>query len=53
MKVARPKTAKYHNIEDGDTGRPERNHFKKRFWKRFDRKRFFKALFKQITDHDN
>lgn len=46
MKIARPKTEKYHNYEDVCS--PIENYFKKRFWKRNDRKRFFRKLFKNL-----
>ena len=39
------KTDKYHNFEEGDCGSPIRNYFKKRFWKRNDRKRYLRRLF--------
>ncbi len=42
MKIARPKTESYHNFEEGDCGKPQANHFKKGFWKRNDRKKFFR-----------
>jgi hypothetical protein len=50
MKLGRPKTEKYHNYEDGDCGHPISNYFKKKFWKRNDRKKFIKNLFKNIKD---
>lgn len=49
MKVARPKTEKWHNWEEGDVGSPIKNYFKKKFWKRFDRKRFFRKLKNTLT----
>ncbi len=47
MKVFRPKTEKYSNYQD-DVGSPKDGFFKKGFWKRSNRKKFFKNLFKQI-----
>lgn len=44
MKIARPKTEKWHNYEEGDAGAPVKSYFKKGFWKRFDRKKFFRNL---------
>ena len=44
MKVARPKTEKWHNWQEGDCGAPIKNYFKKGFWKRSDRKKFFRRL---------
>lgn len=52
MKIARPKTEKYHNYEEGDCGHPEDNHFKKRFWKRHDRKKFFRQIFNKLNKID-
>ncbi len=49
MKVARPKTEKYHNW-DLDTSSKNQDYFKKGFWKRIDRKKFFKRLFKEVKE---
>lgn len=49
MKLARPYTEKYHNFEEGDCGKPEKDHYKKGFWKRHDRKKFFRQLFKGLS----
>lgn len=52
MKVARPKTEKWHNHEEGDCGVPiDRKgkhlcYFKKGFWKRYDRKKYLKRTSK-------
>lgn len=46
MKIKRPKTEKYHNWEEGDVRKPIENFFKKGFWKRYDRNKFFRKLFK-------
>lgn len=43
MKIARPKTESYHNYDD-DVARPKPNFHKKGFWKRYDRKKFFRNL---------
>ena len=56
MKIPRPKTEKYHNFQEGDCGRPIDKHgrhlyyFKKGFWKKNDRKKFFRHLFKTLDD---
>ncbi len=47
MKLGRVKTEKYHNYEEGDVGSPIKDYFKKGFWKRNDRKRFIRNLFKR------
>ena len=64
MKVARPKTEKWHNYEEGDCGKPidrddiidrlqiyirdgsNKAYFKKGWWKRYDRKKFFRNISK-------
>jgi len=46
VKIPRPKTDKYHNWEEGDVSKPIKDYFKKGWWKKKDRKRFFKKLFK-------
>lgn len=51
MKVSRPKTEKWHNYEEGDCGHPINDYFKKGFWKRYDRKRFFRKLKKYILNN--
>lgn len=48
MKIFRPKTEQYHNWEDHPN--EVKNYFKKGFWKKSDRKKFFKRLFKQIKN---
>jgi hypothetical protein len=50
MKIAKPKTDDMHNYAEGDCGSPIDNYFKKGFWKRFDRKRFFRNLFKKLEE---
>ena len=45
MKISIVKTEKYHNWEEGDCGSPIENFFKKGFWKRVERKKFFRRLF--------
>ena len=47
MKISRVKTEKWHNYQEGDCGKPIDGFFKKGFWKKYDRKRFIKKLFKQ------
>lgn len=48
MKIARVKTEKYHNFQEGDCGKPiDRKgkhlcYYKKCFWKRYDKKKFIK-----------
>ncbi len=44
MKIARPKTEKWHNYEEGDCGKPIKNYFKKGWWKRYDRKKFYRNI---------
>lgn len=47
MKVFRPKTEKWHNYEEGDCSKPlkgNKSYYKKGFWKRYDRKKFFRLL---------
>lgn len=50
MKLARVKTEKWHNYEEGDCGKSIDRHgkhlhyFKKGFWKRYDRKKFIRRL---------
>ena len=52
MKTSRPKTESYHNYSEGDCGSPISRHgkhlcfYKKGFWKRNDRKKFFKRVLK-------
>ena len=48
MKLARPKTEKYHNY-DFYPSTKEGNYFKKGFWKRYDRKKFIRNLLKSIN----
>jgi len=49
-----PKTHKFHNFQEGDTGKPidrkgkHLRFFAKGYWKRIDRKKFYRALFKQL-----
>lgn len=53
MKVSRPKTEKWHNYDEGDCGKPidrdgsNKCYYKKGFWKRYDRKKFLKNIFKK------
>ena len=49
MKIARPKTEKWHNYED-DCGSPMKNYFKKGFWKKSDRKKFFRRVEKLLLN---
>ncbi len=48
MKIARPRTERWHNYHEGDCGKPidrdgsNKAYFKKGFWKRYDRKKFFR-----------
>lgn len=44
MKVSRPKTERWHNYAEGDAGKPIDNFYKKGFWKRNDRKKYFRDL---------
>lgn len=50
MRIARPYTEKYHNWEEGDCGKPREKHFKKGFWKRYDRKRWFKKALSETPE---
>lgn len=58
MKVFRPKTASYHNYEEGDCGHPidrdgsNKRFFAKGWWKRWDRKKFFRRLFKNVDNKE-
>jgi hypothetical protein len=52
MKIGRVKTEKYHNYEEGDVGSPIKDYFKKGFWKRNDRKRFIRNIFKKDKDYE-
>lgn len=47
MKIARPKTEKWHNWEEGDCGSPIDCYYKKGFWKRYDRKKYLKNILKE------
>ncbi len=49
MKIARPKTESLHNYQD-DVGSPKANYFKKGFWKRYDRKRYFKKILAEVPE---
>ena len=44
MKVFRPRTEKWHNYAEGDCGKPIENFYKKKKWKRIDRKKYFRDL---------
>ncbi len=44
MKHITLKTTSWHNWEEGDCGKPIKDYYKKRFWKRRDRKRFLKNI---------
>ena len=52
MKLARPKTEKYHNYQEGDCGSPIENYYKKGFWKRNDRKKYLKNIVKNIDKNE-
>lgn len=45
----KPKTSKYHNWDEGDCGKPIKvgYYYKKGFWKRYDRKKYYRNLFKR------
>lgn len=45
----KPRTSKYHNWQEGDCGKPIKvgYYYKKGFWKRYDRKRYYRNLFKK------
>lgn len=47
MKIARCKTEKYHNW-DLEPSSKQPDYFKKGFWKRNDRKKFFKRFIKDL-----
>ena len=49
MKIVRPKPEKWHNYEEGNVGRPVKAYFKKGFWKRYNRKKFFRKILKLLT----
>lgn len=50
MKIFKPKTEKWHNYDEGDSAHPIDKHgkhlyfYKKGWWKRYDRKKFFRKL---------
>jgi hypothetical protein len=47
LKIARPKTEKWHNYQEGDCAKPiDKGYFKKGWWKRYDRKKFFRNISK-------
>lgn len=52
MKKGRPKTEKWHSFDEGDARFPIDRHgkhlkyFKKGFWKKYDRKKFYRTLLK-------
>lgn len=54
MKLSRPKTESYHTYAEGDCGKPinrdgsNKEFYKKGFWKRYDRKKFFRDLLRKI-----
>lgn len=52
MKIARVKTEKYNNYEEGDAGTHIKVHFKKDFWKSNDRKTCTKNVFKKDKDYE-
>ena len=58
MRIARPKTERWHNYAEGDTARPidrKGKHlffYKKGFWKRYDRKKFFRDLLPPIHPNE-
>lgn len=47
--IARVKTEKYHNNQEGDCGKAINNYYKKKFWKRYDRKRYIVGFFKSLN----
>ena len=49
MKVSRPKTEKYHNWEIDPSSKHE-SYFKKGFWKKYDRKKFFRRFFNRNVE---
>lgn len=49
MKIARPKTEKWHNYDLYHSSKHEK-YFSKGFWKRIDRKKFFRRLFKNDSE---
>lgn len=52
MRVPRFKTEKWHNYQEGDCGKPLKVgcFYKKGFWKRNDRKKFIRNLFKNYEN---
>ena len=52
MKISKPRTEHYHLYEEGNCGKPINRdgsntfYFKKGFWKRYDRKKFLRNVFK-------
>ena len=50
MKISRPKTEKWHSYSEGDCGRPiDRKgkhlcYYKKKFWKKSDRKKYLRKI---------
>ena len=48
MKIARPKTERWHNYSEGDAGKPIENYYKKRRWKRIDRKKYFRDFMRKF-----
>ena len=56
MKIYRPKTERWHNYSEGDCGSPIQRHgehlnyYKKGFWKRNDRKKYFRKLLNKLKD---
>lgn len=46
MKIARPKPEQWHNYAEGDASKPIKDYYKKGFWKRFDRKKWFRKILK-------
>ena len=51
MKISRPKTESYHNYVEGDCGSPIKDYFKKKFWKRYDRKKFIRRVLNKLKDN--
>lgn len=44
MKISRVKTEAWHKWDEGDTSAPINNFFKKKFWKRYDKKKFLRKI---------
>lgn len=44
------RTSHYHNLAEGDAGKPIDGYYKRKRWKRFDRKKFIREYNKVILD---